>query len=64
MAAKLLGSRERLIIVPYWFPAGFFALAPVARLIGTRRRFGLLAVMILVAAIAVVLACLRPPAGS
>ena len=54
---------SRLIVVPYWFPAAVFALPPVAWLIGTRRRFGLLAAMLLVAAIAVVLAGLRPPPG-
>jgi hypothetical protein len=55
---------NRLIVVPYWFLAAVFALPPVAWLIGTRRRFGLLAAMLLVAAVAVVLAGLRPPAGS
>jgi hypothetical protein len=52
--------RNRLIVVPYWFPAAVFALPPVAWLIGTRRRFGVLTAMLLVAAIAVVLAGLRP----
>lgn len=60
----VITTSHRLIIVPYWFPAGLFALAPLARLIGTRGRLGLLGVMIAVAAIAVVLACLRPPPGS
>ena len=52
------------VVVPYWFPAAVFTLSPVALLIGTRRRFGLLAAMLLVAAIAVVVAGLRPPRGS
>jgi hypothetical protein len=56
--------RSRLIVVPYWFLAAVFALPPLAWLIGTRRRLGLLAAMLLVAAIAVVLAGLRPPSGS
>jgi hypothetical protein len=55
---------NRLIVVPYWFLAAVSALPPVAWLIGTRRRFGLLAAMLLVAAIAVVLAGLRPPSDS
>jgi hypothetical protein len=55
---------SRLIVMPYWFPAAVFALAPHSWAIRTRRRLGLLGVMILVAAIAVFLACLRPPAGS
>jgi len=55
---------NRLIVVPYWFLASVFALPPVAWLIGTRRRFGLRAAMVLAAAIAVVLAGLRPPSGS
>lgn len=54
---------NRLIVVPYWFPAAVFALPPVAWLIATRRRFGLLSAMLLMAAIAVVLAGLRPPHG-
>jgi hypothetical protein len=57
-------TSHRLVVVPYCFPAAVFALAPLAWLIGTRRRFGLLGVMILVAAIAVFLACSRPPEGS
>ncbi len=61
---QVITTSHRLIVVPYWFPAGVFALAPLAWLMRTRGRFGLLGVMILVAAIAVVLACLRPPAGS
>ena len=60
---QVITTSHRLIVVPYWFPSGVFALAPFAWLIRTRGRFGLLGVMILVAAIAVVLACLRPPAG-
>jgi hypothetical protein len=52
---------NRLIVVPYWFLAAVFALPPVAWLIRTRRRFGLLAAMLLVAAVAIVLAALRPP---
>jgi hypothetical protein len=57
-------NANRLIVVPYWFLAAVFALPPVAWLIRTRRRFGLLAAMLLVAAIAIVLAALRPPSGS
>jgi hypothetical protein len=57
-------SSHRLIVAPYWFPAAVFASAPFAWMVGTRKRFGLLAVMILVAAIAIVVACLRPPAAS
>jgi hypothetical protein len=56
-------TSNRLIVVPYWCPAAVFALAPLAWIIGTRRRFGLLSVMILVAVTAVVLACSRPPTG-
>ena len=54
---------QRLIVVPFWFPAALFALRTVVWLIAKRKRFGLLAVMIFVSAIAVVLACLRPPDG-
>jgi len=61
---QVITTSHRLIVVPYWFPAGFFALAPFAWLIRTKRRLGLLGLMILVAAFAVVLACLRPPAAS
>jgi hypothetical protein len=57
-------TSNRLIVVPYWLAAAVFALAPSAWMIARRRRFGLLGVMILMAALAVVLACLRPPAGS
>jgi hypothetical protein len=56
-------TSHRLIVVPYWFPAVVFASVPIAWIIGTRKRFGLLAVMILVAAIAVVVACLIPHAA-
>ena len=55
---------QRLIVVPYWFLAAIFALPPVAWIIGRKSRFGILGVMILVAAIAVLLACMRPPAVS
>ena len=55
---------QRLIVVPYWFLAAIFALAPVAWITGRKRRIGIRGVMILVAAIAVVLACMRPPAIS
>ena len=60
----VITTTHRLIVVPYWFPAAVFASAPIAWMIGTRKRFGLLALMILVAAIAVIVACLRPPAAS
>jgi hypothetical protein len=56
-------TTNRLIVVPYWFPAAVFALAPLLWVIRTRRRLGLLGVMILVAAIALFLACLRPLAS-
>ncbi len=55
---------QRLIVVPYWFLAAIFALAPVVWITGRKRRIGIRGVMILVAAIAVVLACMRPPAVS
>lgn len=42
----------RLIVVPYWFPACVFALAPLAWAAGARRRVGLLDMLILVAAVA------------
>ena len=45
----------RLIIVPYWFPAGATALAPLAWAAGVRRRIGLLDLMIIVAGAAFVL---------
>jgi hypothetical protein len=60
----IITTSHRLIVVPYWFPAAVFASVPIAWMIGTRKRFGLLAVMILVVEIAVVLGCLRPPAAS
>jgi hypothetical protein len=47
---------NRLIVVPYWSPAGVFALAPLAWAAGVRRRVGLLDLMIIVAAVALVLA--------
>jgi hypothetical protein len=47
---------NRLIVVPYWFPVGAFAPAPLAWAVGVRRRVGLLDLMIIVAAIALVLA--------
>jgi hypothetical protein len=46
----------RLVVVPYWFPTGVFALAPLAWAAGVRRRVGLLDLMILVAAVAFILA--------
>ncbi|AMV36460.1 hypothetical protein [Planctomyces sp. SH-PL62] len=46
----------RLIVVPYWFPAGVLMLAPLAWAAGLRRRVGLIDLMILVVAIALVLA--------
>lgn len=46
----------RLIVVPYWFPAGVLMLAPLAWAAGLRRRVGLIDLMILVAAIALALA--------
>lgn len=46
----------RLIVVPYWFPAGVLALAPLAWAAGLRRRVGLLDLMIIVAAVALGLA--------
>jgi hypothetical protein len=48
----------RLIVVPYWFPAGVFALAPLAWAAGLRRRVGLLDLVIIVAAVALGLALL------
>jgi hypothetical protein len=47
---------KRLIIVPYWFPAGVFALAPIAWAAGARRRVGLLDLILIAAAVALVLA--------
>jgi hypothetical protein len=47
---------NRLIVVPYWFPAGVLALAPLAWAAGLRRRIRLLDLMIIVAAFALVLA--------
>jgi len=49
----------RLIVVPYWFPVGMLALAPLAWAAGLRRRVGVLDLMIIVAAVAV---CLALPA--
>jgi hypothetical protein len=46
----------RLVVVPYWFPVGALALPPLAWAAGLRRRVGLLDLMIIVAAVAVVLA--------
>jgi hypothetical protein len=60
----LITIPRRLIVVPYWFPAAVFASVPIAWMGGTRKRFGVLALLILVAAIAVVVACLRPPTAS
>jgi hypothetical protein len=45
-------TSNRLVVVPYWFPAGVLALAPLAWAAGLRRRVGLLDLMILVAAVA------------
>jgi hypothetical protein len=53
---QLFWTSNRLIIVPYWSPAGVFALAPLAWAAGVRRRVGLLDLMIIVAAVALVLA--------
>jgi hypothetical protein len=47
---------NRLIVVPYWFPVGVFALAPFAWAAGVRRRVGVLDLMIIVAAVALLLA--------
>jgi hypothetical protein len=49
-------TSNRLIVVPYWFPVGVFALAPLAWAAGVRRRVGWLDLMIIVAAVALVLA--------
>jgi hypothetical protein len=57
-------SSNRLIVVPYWFPVGVFALSPLAWAAGLRRRVGLLDLMIIVAAVAVVLALLASLAAS
>jgi hypothetical protein len=46
----------RLIVVPYWVPAGVLALAPLAWAAGLRRRVGLVDLMLIVAAIALALA--------
>ncbi|MGO9470420.1 MAG: hypothetical protein ACLQVF_40510 [Isosphaeraceae bacterium] len=43
VALCVRSHRVRDIVVPYWFLAAVFALPPVAWLIRTRRRFGLLA---------------------
>ena len=51
-------TSHRLIIVPYWFPAGVLALAPLAWAAGLRRRVGLLDLMLIVAAVALGLALL------
>lgn len=67
---QMYWSSHRLIVVPYWFPAGVFALAPLAWAAGVRRRVGLLDLMILVAAVAfglalpAFLARLMNPAGA
>src|SRR5262249_17896935 len=39
---QIYWSRNRLIVVPYWFPAALFALAPAVWAAGVRRRVGLL----------------------
>jgi hypothetical protein len=41
------GADNRLIVVPYWFPAAAFDLVPLSWVIRTRRQLGLLGVMIL-----------------
>lgn len=46
----------RLIVVPYWFPTGVFALAPMAWAAGLRRRLGLVDLILIVAAVALMLA--------
>ncbi len=51
---------ERLIVVPYWFLVAVFALAPLIWIM-RRRPVRLRSAIVLVAAIAIVLACLRPP---
>jgi hypothetical protein len=53
---QIYWSSYRLVVVPYWFPVGVLALAPLAWAAGLRRRVGLLDLMILVAAVALVLA--------
>lgn len=49
-------TSNRLIVVPYGFPACVFAILPVAWACGVRRRVGVLDVMLIVAAIALALA--------
>jgi hypothetical protein len=46
----------RLIVVPYWFPTGVLALAPLAWAAGLRRRVGLADLLLIVAAVALTLA--------
>jgi hypothetical protein len=46
----------RLIVVPYWFPAGVLSLAPLAWAAGLRRRVGMVDLILLVAAIALTFA--------
>jgi hypothetical protein len=46
----------RLIVVPFWFPAGVLALPPLVWAAGLRRRVELVDLMIIVAAIALALA--------
>ena len=53
---QIYWTSNRLIVVPYWFPAGVLALGPLAWAAGVRRRVGLLDLMIIVAAIALGLA--------
>jgi hypothetical protein len=45
----------RLVVVPYWFPTAVLAVAPVAWAAGFRQRVGLIDLVIIVAAVAVVL---------
>jgi hypothetical protein len=53
---EIYRSSYLLIVVPYWFPVGVLALAPLAWAAGLRRRVGLLDLMSLVAAVALGLA--------
>jgi hypothetical protein len=53
---QIYWSSYRLIVVPYWFPVGVLALAPLAWAAGLRRRVGVVDLMIIVAAVALLLA--------
>lgn len=57
-------TSRRLIVVPYWFPVGVFALAPLAWAAGVRRRVELLDLVILEDEATVVLALRAFPAAS